>query len=179
VSALYSLSRAIDRLNDAIGRTVAWFALLMVLIQFVVVVLRYVFGVGSIFLQESIVYLHGAMFMVGAGYTLLYDGHVRVDVFYREASARYKATVDLLGVVLFLLPVCALITYFAWPYVANAWAVREGSIEASGIQGVFLLKSVILAFTGLMALQGISLAAKSILTLAGLSPPPPPEEQQG
>ncbi len=178
MSALYSLSRAIDRLNDAIGRAVAWFALLMVLIQFVVVVLRYVFGVGSIFLQESIVYLHGTMFMVGAGYTLLYDGHVRVDVFYRAASTRYKAMVNLIGVVIFLLPVCALITAYAWPYVANAWAVREGSIESSGIQGVFLLKTMILAFTGLVALQGISLALKSAMSLAGRTPPPPPEEQQ-
>lgn len=179
MSALYGFSRAIDLLNERIGRAVAWFALLMVLIQFAVVVLRYVFGVGSIFMQESVVYLHATMFMVGAGYTLLYNGHVRVDVFYRAASPRYKAVVDLFGVFVFLLPVCTLITVYSWPYVANSWAVREGSIESSGIQGVFLLKTVILAFTALMALQGLSLAAKSVLTLAGLTPPQPPQGEQG
>jgi TRAP-type mannitol/chloroaromatic compound transport system permease small subunit len=151
-------------------------ALAMVLVQFVVVLLRYVFGVGSLFLQESIVYLHGTMFMVGAGYTLLYGHHVRVDVFYREASARWKALVDLAGSVLFLVPVCTLIGIYSWPYVSRAWAIREGSIESSGIQAVFLLKTVILIFAALMILQGISLALKSILSLAGITPPPPPGE---
>jgi len=176
--ALARLCRGIDALNDRIGRGVAWLALAMVLIQFVVVLLRYVFGVGSIYLQEMIVYLHGIMFMVGAGYALLYNEHVRVDVFYREASTRWKAKVDLAGVVLFLLPVCTLITVYSWPYIAKAWAVREGSIEASGIQGVYLLKTVILFFTALVALQGIALALRSILRLAGVTPPPLPAERR-
>ena len=106
---LARITAGIDALNDRVGRGVAWLALAMVLVQFIVVLLRYVFGVGSIYLQELIVYMHGTMFMVGAGYTLLYNEHVRVDVFYREASARFQALVDLAGCVLFLLPVCALI----------------------------------------------------------------------
>lgn len=167
MQALETLSRTIDGLNKRIGRVVCWFALAMVLVQFVVVVLRYVFGVGSIFLQESIVYLHGSMFMLGAGYTLLHNYHVRVDVFYREASARWKAKVDLAGVVVFLVPMCVLIFVYAWPYVLSSWEVREGSLEASGIQGVYLLKTVVLIFAVLLGLQGVSLGLRSLLTLAG------------
>lgn len=175
LQALRRVSRGIDQLNERIGRTAAWLALGMVVVQFIVVLLRYVFGVGSIYLQESIVYMHGTMFMVGAGYTLLHNHHVRVDVFYREASARWRAMVDLAGVVLFLIPVCVLITVYSWPYITKAWAVREGSIESSGIQGVYLLKTIILVFTALMVLQGISLALKSVLRLAGVRPPPAPD----
>ena len=178
LSTLARITAAIDAFNDRIGRGVAWLALAMVLVQFLVVLLRYVFGVGALYLQELIIYLHGTMFMLGAGYTLLYNEHVRVDVFYREAAARRQAVVDLAGVVLFLLPVCTLITIYSWPYITKAWAVREGSIEASGIQGVYLLKTVILIFTALMALQGIALALRSILRLAGTTPPPLPAERR-
>ena len=145
----------------------------MVLVQFSAVVLRYVFGIGSIWMQESVIYMHAYLFMVGAGYTLLQGGHVRVDIFYREASPKRKALTDLIGVFVFLLPVCVTIWLFSWGYVARSWQVLEGSKETSGIQGVFLLKSAILVFTALVALQGISLAARSLLVLAGAKTPPP------
>ena len=161
-------ARAIDRLNETIGVTVAWLALFTVLIEFTVVLMRYVFGVGSVKMQESIVYMHATMFMVAAGYTLLHNGHVRCDIFYAAAPPRRKALIDLIGVFIFLLPMCALIAWAAWPYVAAAWAVREGSQEGSlGIPGVFLLKTIILVFAGLLALQGIALALHSSLRLAG------------
>ncbi|HER26644.1 MAG TPA: TRAP transporter small permease subunit [Rhodospirillales bacterium] len=137
----------------------------MVLMQFTVVVMRYIFGLGSIMMQESVVYLHGALFMLGAGYTLLHEGHVRVDIFYREASPRKKAMVDLFGSLLLLMPVCILITWYSFPYLKTSWSVLEGSRETSGIQGVYLLKSTLWAFTGLMMLQGLSIAAKSFLFL--------------
>ena len=162
-----TLFRAIDRLNNRIGVTVAWFALAMVLVQFLVVVLRYVFGVGSLFLQESIVYLHGTMFMLGSAYTLLHNGHVRVDVFYREADPKWKAKVDFAGHVLFLIPVCVLIFVFSWPYVASSWASLEGSRETSGIPAVFLLKTVVLVFCVLMILQGLAQGLKALLVLTG------------
>ena len=162
-------ARAIDRLNETIGVTVAWLALFTVLIEFTVVLMRYVFGVGSVKMQESIVYMHATMFMVAAGYTLLHNGHVRCDIFYAAAPPRRKALIDLIGVFIFLLPMCALIAWAAWPYVAAAWAVREGSQEGSlGIPGVFLLKTIILVFAGLLALQGIALALHSTLRLAGV-----------
>ena len=167
---LASLIRAIDTTNENIGRVVAWVALTMVLVQFIVVVMRYVFGIGSIMMQESVVYMHAILFMVGAGYTLLHGGHVRVDVFYRDASPRRKALVDLAGGFVFLLPVCLLIVWSSWTYVASSWRVFEGSKETSGIQGVFLLKTVILVFAVLVMLQGVSLILKSLLTLYGTPP---------
>ncbi len=169
---LASLARRIDAVNDAVGRFTAWAALAMVIVQFAVVVLRYVFGVGSIMLQESVVYLHAILFMVGSGYTLLHGGHVRVDIFYRHAAARKKALIDLAGVVIFLIPVCLLIWWVSWPYVVNSWLIFEGSRETSGIQAVFLLKTVIPLFSALTLMQGISLAARSLIVLAGVEKRP-------
>lgn len=168
MQALYLLARAIDRTNSIIGKLMAWLTLAMVLVQFTVVVLRYVFGLGFIWMQESILYMHSLVFLVGAGYTLLKEGHVRVDIFYRGASVRKKAMVDLAGVLLLLFPFCILVWYVALPYVQNSWAVFEGSKETSGIQGVYLLKTTILAFTVLVALQGLAMAIKSGLVLAGV-----------
>ncbi len=166
---LQAFAQLVDRGNERLGRTIAWLALLIVLLQFAVVVLRYVFGLGSVKMQEGIVYLHATLFMVAAGYTLLHNGHVRCDIFYSTASPRAKAMVDLFGVCVFLLPMCALIGWVAWPYVATAWAVREGSPEGSlGIPGVYLLKSVILLFAALLVLQGLALAIHSVLLLAGI-----------
>jgi TRAP-type mannitol/chloroaromatic compound transport system permease small subunit len=168
VTFIQGLARAIDRLNETIGVSVAWLALILVLVEFTVVLMRYVFGVGSVKMQESIVYMHAIIFMVAAGYTLLHDGHVRCDIFYAAAPPRRQAIIDLIGVALFLLPTCALIGWAAWPYVAQAWAAREGSPEGSlGIPGVYLLKSIILVFAALVALQGVALAIHSALRLAG------------
>jgi TRAP-type mannitol/chloroaromatic compound transport system permease small subunit len=172
VTFLASLARLIDALNDAVGRFTAWAALAMVIVQFAVVVLRHVFGLGSIMLQESVVYLHAILFMVGSGYTLLHGGHVRVDIFYHHAAARKKALIDLAGVVIFLIPVCLLIWWVSWPYVVNSWLIFEGSRETSGIQAVFLLKTVIPLFSALTLMQGISLAARSLIVLAGVEKRP-------
>lgn len=166
---LQLIAKYIDTFNEWIGRIVAWAALTMVLMQFAVVVMRYAFGLGSIMMQESVIYLHSILFMIGAGYTLLHDGHVRVDIFYRDASENKKALVDLLGSIFFIIPVCALIWWASLPYVQNSWAVLEGSKETSGIQGVFLLKSVVLVFAFLVFAQGLSTIAKSILTLSGMA----------
>jgi TRAP-type mannitol/chloroaromatic compound transport system permease small subunit len=144
-----------------------WFALFIVLIQFVVVVMRYVFGIGSIFAQESITYLHGFLFMLAAAYTLLIDGHVRVDIFYRDAHPRKKAMVNLLGAFILMIPVCLLIFWTSYSYVMASWAALEGSPETSGIQARYIHKTAILAFAIMMAMQGVSLAIRSLLALGG------------
>ncbi|WP_240796881.1 TRAP transporter small permease subunit [Terasakiella sp. SH-1] len=167
MGSLSTLMRFIDGLNQTIGRTVAWLAVIMVITQFSVVVMRYVFGIGSIMMQESVVYMHSFLFMIGAGYTLLHNGHVRVDVFYREAGVRKKAVIDIFGVVFLLLPVCFLIGDSSWKYVYQSWSILEGSKETSGIHAVYLLKSVILVFCVLLSLQGIALALRSFLILKG------------
>tara|TARA_R110000868_G_scaffold51855_1_gene164116 strand:+ start:84385 stop:84930 length:546 start_codon:yes stop_codon:yes gene_type:complete len=167
VNFLGSFVRFIDGLNDWIGRGVAWLVIPMVVITFLVATLRYGFSIGWVSMQESYMWLHGIVFMVGAGYTLLHGGHVRVDVFYRPASARYKAWVDLFGSLFLLLPVIAMVYIYSYPYVMTSWSRLEGSHETGGLQGLFLYKSVILIFCALIGLQGLSLAARSILVLAG------------
>ena len=162
-----SVAGFIDALNERIGQAVSWLALLIVLVQFLIVVGRYVFGIGSIWVQELIVYMFGFLFMLGAAYTLRHDGHVRVDIFYREAPPRSKALVNLIGSILFLIPVCALIFWVAWPYVMQSWSIWEGSQEASGIPARYLQKTAILGFAVLMALQGLSMAIRSVLVLQG------------
>jgi TRAP-type mannitol/chloroaromatic compound transport system permease small subunit len=170
-SASLSFATRIDRLNAAIGRAAAWACLFVVVVQFAVVMLRYVFGHGSIWLSESIVYAHATMFMLAAAWTLAAGGHVRVDVFYAEASPRTKAMVDLCGSLFLLLPFMAVLAWFAWPYVARSWAIFESSRETSGIPAVFLLKTLIPVFALLMALQGVSQAIKAWSTLRGKGEP--------
>lgn len=173
MTSLQGLTQAIDRLNERIGRAVSWLTLIMILQQFVVVVMRYVFGIGSVVMQEAIVYMHATIFLVGASYTLLHDGHVRCDIFYSDASPRKRAMIDLAGVVIFLLPMCVTIFVVSWPYVINAWAVLEGSPEGRlGIPAVFLLKTLILVFAALLGMQAVSMGAHALLRLAGGEPYP-------
>jgi TRAP-type mannitol/chloroaromatic compound transport system permease small subunit len=164
---MHSIYRAIDGLNEAIGRVVAWLTLGMVLFQFVVVLQRYIFSIGSLYMQESIVYMHGILIMLAAGYTYLHNGHVRVDITYREASQRKKDWIDLIGNLVFLIPVCYIIWWSAWPNVESSWATKEGSTESSGIPYKYLLKSTVLVFALLLGLQAVSAAIKSVLRLMG------------
>lgn len=164
---LARLSALIDGVNHHIGRSAAWLALAMVLVQFAVVVMRYVFGVGSIMMQEAIVYMHGVLFMMAAADTLLQDEHVRVDIFYARAGTSRKALVNLLGCMLLILPFCILLFAVSLDYVSISWSVREGSRETSGIQGIYLLKSVILVFAVQMGLQAVSGIIKNGMTLTG------------
>lgn len=159
------LAALIDRLNHAIGRSAAWLALAMVLVQFTVVVMRYVFGIGSIMMQEAIIYMHGVLFMMAAADTLLQDEHVRVDIFYAGMSKTRKALVDFLGSLFFILPFACLIAYVSIDYVSMSWSVREGSRETSGIPAIYLLKTVILAFALQLGLQAVANIIKNANTL--------------
>ncbi len=162
-----NLIRRIDAFSDALGRAVAWGTLLMVIITFVVVVLRYVFDMGWIAMQESVTYLHATVFMLGAAYTLRHGGHVRVDILYQRFGPRGKAWVNLLGTLLLLLPMMGFVLWSSWDYVIESWKVLEGSREAGGLPGVFLLKTLILLMPLTLILQGISLALKSLRVLLG------------
>lgn len=175
---LASFAHLVDSFNQRIGVSIAWLALFMVLIQFSVVVLRYVFGYGSIFMQESIIYMHGFLFLLGAGYTLLHDGHVRVDIFYREASPRRKAITDIFGVFAFLIPVCVTFLIYTLPYVSNSWSILESSKETSGIPAVYVLKTAIVVFCVLIILQGLSMVIHSIRIITGDEEPAPEEEHE-
>jgi len=165
-SALKSLSLRLDRIAELVGNAAAWMALALVLVTFTVVMLRYLFQLGWIAMQESILYLHASLFLLGAAYTLKKDGHVRVDIFYRGFSAKRKALVDLLGSLLLLLPVCSFLLWASWDYVTIAWSIHEGSQEAGGLPYVYLLKTLIPVAVLLLILQGISQALSSLSTLA-------------
>ena len=139
----------------------------MVLVTFVVVVMRYVFDAGAVWLQESVIWMHAVAFMVGAAYTLQQDEHVRVDIFYRNISEKRRAWVDLVGVVIFLLPVCVFLAWKAWDFVLISWQLREASREPGGMPYPFvpLLKSVLLIAPLLLSLQGISMLRRAFLII--------------
>ncbi len=159
----------LDRISVSIGRAVSWLTLMMVIVTFVVVVMRYVFDAGYIWVQESVVWMHAVVFMLGAAYTLRDEEHVRVDVFYRTMDERHRAWVDLAGVVLFLLPVCAFLAWKSYDFVAQSWSIREVSREPGGLPYPFipLLKSVLLVMPLTVALQGVSLLLGSLRKLRG------------
>lgn len=165
--ATHALARILEPLTRTVGRSVMWLIAIMALVQFTVVILRYVFGLNFIFMQESIIYMHGAVFLLAAGYALVTDDQVRVDIFYRGASPKQRALVDFAGTYLFLFPICLLILWTSTAYVGNSWIVREGSNEQSGIQGVFILKSMIPAFAVLLAMAGFVRAAEAGAILRG------------
>jgi TRAP-type mannitol/chloroaromatic compound transport system permease small subunit len=162
---------AIDQLNEWIGRWIAWLTLSMVLVTVVVVVLRYGFNIGFIWMQESVRFMYAAVFLLGAGYTLRHDAHVRVDMLYERMGPRRKAWVDLLGTVLFLFPVCFSVIYFSWDYVLNSWADFEGSIEERGLHAVYLLKTCIWLFAGLLILQGTATVIRTTRLLRSSESP--------
>lgn len=162
---LERVAAALDLLNLWTGLGVRWLALLMVLVQFGVVLLRYVFGVSWIWLNESVLYMHGALFMLGAGYTLLVDEHVRVDIFYSRAGPRGKALIDAFGHLLLLFPAMGLLLYWSWPTVRNSWAVMEGPVSVGGIPASFLLKSLIPAFAVLVMIQALARLLRDLVRL--------------
>ncbi len=164
---MQTIVETIDRINDVIGRGIAWLTLVMVLVTFLIVVLRYTFSIGWIAMQESVIYLHALVFMLGAAYTLKQNAHVRVDIFYEKMSARTKAWFDLSGVLLLLAPFCLFIIIISWNYVGLSWSLLEGSRDAGGLPAVFLLKTTIPVMAGLLMLQGIAQALRSILVLRG------------
>ncbi len=163
----------LERANVLIGRSVAWLTLAMVVVTFTIVVLRYLFDIGWIWLQESVTWMHAAVFMLGASYTLARDEHVRVDVFYRQASDRRRAVIDLSGTLLFLIPVALFLFWGSLDYVLASWAIQEGSGEAGGLiyPAVPLLKSMIPVTALLLLLQALVLGARSLGVLLGKPQP--------
>lgn len=159
------LSR-LDAFTEIIGRGIAWLVMIMMLVQFAIVVLRYIFSMHSIVMQESVLYMHAMVFMLAAAYTLKHDGHVRVDVFYRRLSPRGRAWIDLFGTLLLLIPVVLFIGIGSLGYVKSSWAILERSSDG-GIPAVFLLKTLIPITMFLLFTQGLAQALRQILILRG------------
>ncbi len=177
---LLRVARYLETLNEWAGRALSWLTLLMVLVTFAVVVLRYAFDMGWIAMQESVTYMHAFLFLGAAAFTLKHHGHVRVDIFFHRFSRRGQAWVDLLGSLFLLIPVSVFISWVSWEYVISSWELFEGSREAGGLPGVFLLKTMILVMAVLLILQGLATALRCALFLGGMGEamPVPPEEEE-
>ncbi len=160
-----SFALTIDRITTSVGKTVAWLLVAMVLLESVIVVMRYGFDIGFIALQESVTYMHAAVFLLGAAYTLKEDGHVRVDIYYRNFSARRRAWLNLIGTACMLIPLTLFIIWSSFPYVAQAWSIKEASADAGGIPAVYLLKTLMPLFAALLLLQGIAEILKALSTI--------------
>lgn len=155
----------LEAVNLHVGNVVRWSALLMLLLQFVIVVLRYVFGISYIFLNEGVLYLHASLFMLGAGYTLLVDKHVRVDIFYAKRARRGRAVIDIFGHVFFLIPSMIVLAVYSWPSVRGSWKILEGPLSVGGIPASFLLKSLIPAFCVLLIVQCLANLLNDLICL--------------
>lgn len=160
---MQQFANKLDAINRVTGKTVRWLALTMVLAQFVIVMLRHVFGISFIAANEAVLYMHSTLFMLGAGYTLLVDDHVRVDIFYAKVSRRAQAKIDLFGHLFLLLPSMITLLWWTWPSVRNSWIILEGPISVGGIPASFLLKSLIPAFCVLLIVQSLSCISKNLL----------------
>jgi TRAP-type mannitol/chloroaromatic compound transport system permease small subunit len=165
MSALHACVHYIDQFTERTGKLLAWLAVGMAMVTALVVVLRYGFNIGSILAQESVVYMHGALFLLGAAYALKNGAHVRVDIFYQNFSPRTRAWINSLGGIVFLLPLCIFIIMSSWDYAGDSWGMRESSAEPGGIPAVFLLKTLIPLGAINLALQGVAEVLRASLEL--------------
>ena len=168
MEALKTVVRYIDRLNGWVGRGVAWATLGLVLVVFVDVVMRYLFNTSFVFTQELEWHIFGFIFLIGAGYTLLKDGHVRVDIIYQRLGPKGRAWVNFCGVILFLIPGCIMVIATSWNFTMNSFAILEGSPDPGGIPFRFVLKGCIPAGFTLLLLQGVSLGLHSFMEILGI-----------
>lgn len=166
------IARGIDLINEYLGKACAWLTVFLVIGTTIVVVLRYGFGIGATALQEAVLYAHALVFMGAAAWTLQRNAHVRVDIFYQQFSGRRQALVEIVGNLLFLLPVCLFLGWASWDYVGNSWATHEGSSESGGLKFVYLQKSIILLLVVSLTLQGISNLIKALYVITGRLPAP-------
>lgn len=174
MSAMRPVLSWLDDLNAAIGRLCGWLLAAMVVIQCLVVVLRYAFDAGFLWMQESVIYLHAFVALIACGYALAKSSHVRVDVFYRRFSPRGRAWIDGVGILFLLLPFCILVVATGLPFSAASWRVLEGSAQPSGLPAVYLLKSLIPAFAILLALQALRWLARLLIRRQEAQGGPPP-----
>ena len=165
LQSLIGLTRLIDAFTERTGNVIAWLNIGMVIGTVLVVILRYAFNNSSIALQEGVIYLHGAVFLLASAYTLKHNEHVRVDIFYQKFSPRGKALVNLLGSLFLLLPTLSYICIESWPYIMQSWQFKEVSSEAAGLPYVYILKTLIIGMVVVLALQGIAEVFRSMITL--------------
>ena len=175
---LLATSDKINKLIEFTGNLGCWLALGIMAVSCTVVILRYALDFSAIGLQELVIYLHASAFMLLLGYTHKHNGHVRVDIFYRQASADFKAWVNGLGSILLLLPLSIFIGSVCWDFVMVSWKIQETSAEPGGIPAVYLLKSLTLIMPLLLGLHAVSVVLSSLAHLLGAETPDTQDEAQ-
>tara|TARA_Y100000589_G_C27063121_1_gene592154 strand:+ start:219 stop:710 length:492 start_codon:yes stop_codon:yes gene_type:complete len=156
---------AIQKLNTKIGKLVSWGLLLMVVLTCIIVILRYVFNIGFIWMQELVRFLYASVFLICAAFTFSADEHVRVDIIYSRLSIKKKKIVNLFGNILLLLPVCVTILLYSFNYVVNSWIQLEGSLEERGLHLVYIMKSFIWIFAIMLIIEGINQIINNIKSI--------------
>jgi len=144
---MLAIAKSLDVANNRIGQIVSVTPLLLVLVQFTLVLMVHVFGIGSVKAQESLQYINALMFMGGVGYTALAGEHVRVDIFFHKMEQGKRDLVDFFGTLFFIVPLCILLWLTATPFALNSWQGFEGSTETTGLHLVYILKTMPLLFT--------------------------------
>ncbi|MCH8542127.1 MAG: TRAP transporter small permease subunit [Alcanivorax sp.] len=172
MQAALAALKVLEGISLITGRLISWLALGIVALVMAIVVLRYGFDIGGIALQESALYIHATLFVLGAGYTLARDEHVRVDIFYQRLGPQGRARIDLLGALLLLLPLAITLFVMSLDYVQLSWARREGSQEAGGLPFLYLLKSLLLVLPGVLLIQAAAEILRALLVLGGHPVPP-------
>ncbi|MBW1707318.1 MAG: TRAP transporter small permease subunit [Deltaproteobacteria bacterium] len=167
MNALKTICRWIDNMNEWLGRGVAWVTTALVVVVFVDVVMRYAFNTSFVFTQELEWHVFGFIFLIGSGYTLLHDGHVRVDVIYQRLGFKGKAWTNLIGVIFFALPGCFMVVVTSWKVTHNAWLVMEGSPDPGGIPFRFIVKGFITVGFAIIFIQALSMGIHSLLQILG------------
>lgn len=173
MSALLSLSRAIDRINELIGKAVAWLILIAVLVSATNAVVRKLFNSSSNAWLELQWYLFGAAFLLAAAYTLKQNEHIRIDIVYGLFSRRVQHWIDLLGHIFFLMPFVLVMIYFLVPYMMDAYTRGTISTNAGGLT-IWPARALLLGGFVLLALQGVSEIIKKIAVMAGVIEDPNP-----
>lgn len=162
------LVRVAEAISEVTGRAVSWLTLGTVLVCFLVVVLRYGFNLGFVWMQDIYVWFHAAVFMLGAAYTLKVGGHVRVDLIYARLGERQRAWIDIFGSLVLMTPYLVITLVSSLPFTIASWQVLEHSLQPDGLPGFFILKSVLVVYGVLLAIQALALLARSVLVLRGL-----------
>ena len=162
---MQKISKNLDAFSELTGKICSWFVVVMVMVTCIVVIMRYGLDMGSVLLQDVVLYLHGGLFLLGSAFALQRGAHVRVDIFYRDFSDVRKAWIDLLGNIIFLQPVCWIILFYSWGYVEFSWSIMEVSPEPDGLPFVYLQKSLLIALAVLLGLQSLSEIFKSLVTI--------------
>ena len=164
---LKKISTFINNLNLKIGEFFSWLLLCMVLLTCLIVILRYLFNIGFIWMQELVRFFYAAVFMLCAAYTLVENAHVRVDIFYSKMSEKNKNLVNVLGSIFFLIPVCFITFFYSFSYVINSWMQLEGSLEERGLHAVFIMKTFIWLFSFMLFAQALSIIFSNINKIRG------------